>query len=335
MLWRETEGDADFRTRAFAGLRRFQGAARPQHERPVAIAASVGRVRLLHYEPLSAADAQKPPVLFVPSLINAPDVLDMSPDNSLLRFLCAQGHDVYQVDWGNPAEGDRDQDIGRYVTDLLLPLIAALPRPPIMVGYCLGGTIAIAAAALAPCAALATIAAPWCFDAYPQGFRDQTHQAWALAEPACRQLGVMPMEVLQAGFWSLDPRRTIEKYAIFADMAQDDPGHDSFLLLEDWVNEGAPLTYAAGHELIERFYAADIPGSGQWIVGGQTIDPAALPCPTLAISSTRDRIVPHDARPPATERISLDLGHVGMVVGRSARQKLWEPLSAWLSAQGG
>ncbi|HEX7821456.1 MAG TPA: alpha/beta hydrolase [Sphingobium sp.] len=307
------------------------------------VAATQGRVRLLHYEALSGHGASREangetgrsPVLFIPSLINAPDVLDMSPDNSLLRFLTAQGHDIYQIDWGTPAEEDRDQDIGRYVTDLLLPLVAALPAPPIMVGYCLGGTIAIAAAALAPCAALATIATPWYFDAYPQSFRDQTHAAWDAAEPACRQLGVMPMEVLQAGFWSLDPRRTIEKYARFADMAADDPGHDSFLLLEDWVNEGAPMTLAAGHDLIRHFYGADIPGTGQWIVGGKTIDAGALPCPTLAISSTRDSIVPHDARPPATERISLDLGHVGMVVGRSAREKLWEPLAAWLLAHGG
>lgn len=296
------------------------------------VVATQGRVQLLHYEPLLGDTGDRTPILFIPSLINAPDVLDMSPDNSLLRFLTAAGHNIYQIDWGAPTDVDRDQDMAAYVTQFLLPLIAALPGPPVLVGYCLGGTLAIAAAALTSCPALATIAAPWHFGAYPQSFRDQTHQAWALAEPACQQLGVMPMEVLQAGFWSLAPRRTIEKYARFADMAADDPGHDSFLLLEDWVNEGAPMTLSAGRDLIEHFYGRDMPGKGEWHVGGQAIDAAALPCPTLAISSTRDTIVPFDARPPAMEQIALDLGHVGMVVGRSARAKLWEPLSAWLSA---
>ncbi len=299
------------------------------------VVATQGRARLLHYEALSAQASGRAPIIFIPSLINTPDVLDMSPNNSLLRFLTAAGHDIYQIDWGSPTTDDRDQDIGGYVTQLLLPLIAALPHAPVLVGYCLGGTMAIAAAALAPCIALATIATPWHFNAYPQSFRDQTHQAWTVAEQACRQLGVMPMEVLQTGFWSLDPRRTIEKYARFADKTDGDPGHDGFLLLEDWVNEGAPMTFAAGHELIENFYGADIPGSGQWSVGGQVIDPATLPFPTLAISSTRDSIVPHEARPRATDRISIDLGHVGMVVGRLARPMLWEPLSAWLSANGG
>ncbi|MFT3966867.1 MAG: alpha/beta hydrolase [Sphingobium sp.] len=333
ILWRETEGDPAFRERAFAGLRRFQRAARPQHARPVRTIANQGRAQLLHYE--ATDPAKRLPVLFVPSLINAPDVLDISPENSLLRYLAGRGHDIHQVDWGYPANEDRDQDIAAHVTELLLPLMARFDRPPIVIGYCLGGTIAIGGASLAPCAALATIAAPWHFGAYPETFRDQTHQAWTVAEPVCRNLGVMPMEVLQQGFWSLDPRRTIEKYAAFADMAEDDRGYGAFLLLEDWVNEGAPLTLAAGHELIENFYGADIPGKGRWEVGGRIIDPAALPFPTLTVSSSADQIVPAAARPPASDQRILDLGHVGMIVGRSAPEKLWAPLSEWIAANGG
>jgi len=333
-LWRETEDDPPLRERAFAGLRRFQRAARPQHERPVETAATRGRARLLHYEAITGA-AGRAPVLFIPSLINAPDVLDIAPDNSLLRFLSGQGHDIFQIDWGYPGEEDRDQDVAAHVTQILLPLIATLPRPPILAGYCLGGTMAVAAAALTDCAALATIAAPWHFSAYPEDFRNQTHGAWTAAEPVCRDLGVMPMEVLQQGFWSLDPRRTIKKYAAFADMAEDDPRHDGFLLLEDWVNEGAPLTLAAGHDLIENFYGADIPGNGLWEVGGRRIDPTALSSPTLAIASSTDRIVPGKARPPADEERILRLGHVGMIVGHTAREQLWEPLSEWLTARGG
>lgn len=273
-------------------------------------------------------------MLFIPSLINAPDVLDLAPDNSLLRFLSDAGHDVYQIDWGCPAPEDRDQDIGGHVTQLLLPLIASLPRPPALVGYCLGGTMAIAAAILAPCRALATIAAPWRFDAYPDSFRDNTRQTWTAAQPMCRDLGLMPMEILQQGFWSLDPRRTIEKYAAFADMAADDRRHDGFLLVEDWVNEGAPLTYAAGRDLIEHFYGANWPGSGQWTIKGKVIDPASHAGPSLAIASVTDRIVPGEARPPADQEILLQLGHVGMIVGRAAPDALWKPLSAWLKAQG-
>lgn len=241
---------------------------------------------------------------------------------------------MYQVDWGSPEAVDRNQDVASHVTEILLPLLKHLPDAPVLVGYCLGGTMAIAAASLMPCAALATIAAPWYFDAYPEEFRGQTGSTWQANKAACDRLGLMPMEVLQGGFWSLDPRRTIAKYADFADLPEEDPRFQSFLLLEDWVNEGAPLTFGAGRELVEQFYGANAPGTGQWRVGEQIIDPGALTCPSLAIASTTDQLVPFGATPPATDSLSLDLGHVGMVVGRSAPDRLWKPLSAWLSGQG-
>jgi polyhydroxyalkanoate synthase len=293
-----------------------------------------GRAQLIHYEAQFVAAPPLAPVMFIPSLINAPDILDLTPDNSLLRYLAAQGHDVYQVDWGTPDEADRGQTIGDHVTDILLPLIATLPAPPILVGYCLGGTMALAAASLVPSAGLATLAAPWDFDAYPKSFRDNTRDAWAAAQPMCDQLGVMPMEILQTGFWSLDPRRTIGKYSDFADLAEDDPRYFAFLHVEDWVNEGAPLTYAAGHDLIENFYGNNMTADGNWRVGGVAINPEAIRCSTLAISSSTDRIVPHASRPSANESLTLDLGHVGMVIGRAAPEKLWRPLSQWLRANG-
>jgi polyhydroxyalkanoate synthase len=334
ILWRETEGDHGLRTRAFAGLRRFQRAARQKPPGAKRCIATQGRAKLIQFEAVPAENGPARPVVFVPSLINPPDVLDLAPDNSMLRFLAAQGHQVYQIDWSEPAAQDRDQDIAGHVTELLLPLLATLPEAPVLVGYCLGGTMAIAAASLMPCAALATIAAPWHFDGYPEEFRTQTGETWRASQPACDRLGLMPMEVLQGGFWSLDPLKTIAKYADFANLPEDDPRYQAFLRLEDWVNEGAPLTYAAGRELIEQFYGANIPGTGQWQVGGQIIDPATLRCPSLAIASTTDRLVPYAATPSATVALSLDLGHVGMVVGRSAPDRLWKPLSIWLSSHG-
>lgn len=334
ILWRETQGDPGFRKRAFAGLRRFQTVARQTPANVKRCVAEQGRAKLLQIEAVSPVRQRGRPVIFIPSLINPPDVLDLAPDNSLLRFLVSQGHKVYQIDWGTPGPADRDQDVAAHVTELLLPLVERFSDGPVFVGYCLGGTMAIAAASLMSCGALATIAAPWYFDAYPEEFRTQTTTTWQANQSACDRLGLMPMEVLQGGFWSLDPRRTIAKYADFADLSEGDPKFQSFLLLEDWVNEGAPLTYAAGHELIEQFYGANFPGNGRWRVGGRIIDPGALSCPSLAIASTTDRLVPYGATPPATEGLSLDLGHVGMVVGRAAPDRLWKPLSAWLSEQG-
>lgn len=253
----------------------------------------------------------------------------------MLRHMGAAGHDAYLVDWGAPRVQDAGLGLDRHVTDRLLPLLAALPRPPILVGYCLGGSLVLGAAALRPFPAVATIAAPWRFDGFPQPDRDLVTGLWARAKATCERLGYVPMEVLQSGFWAMDPARTIRKYAAFADAASGSDAERAFLAVEDWANGGAPLTYAAGRDLFESFYAANVTGSDGWRIEGRAVDPAALRCPTLSIISTSDRIVPAAAGPSLAEERSLSLGHVGMVVGGRARDLLWRPLSQWLSSNGG
>jgi polyhydroxyalkanoate synthase len=149
---------------------------------------------------------------------------------------------------------------------------------------------------------------------------------WQNARPTADALGLLPMEVLQSAFWSLDPARTVSKFEAFAALPPASVEARMFVTMEDWANDGPPLPQAAARELFENFFLADSPGRGAWIA-----DPAALLCPLLNIVSTTDRIVPAATAPSPGELIALAQGHVGMVVGRRARELLWEPLSAWLS----
>jgi polyhydroxyalkanoate synthase len=331
ILWRETQGDADLRRRALAGLRAYQHATRPAAPSPARCIAQAGAARLLRY----GTEKGGFPVVFIPSLINPPHVLDLSERRSLLRHMAAAGHDAYLVDWGTPGAHDAALALDGHVTERLLPLLATLPTPPILVGYCLGGSLALGAAAVMSPAAVATIAAPWRFDRFQQADRDLIAKLWRDARPICERLGYVPMEVLQSGFWAMDPARTIRKFAAFADMEPGSDAERAFLAVEDWANEGAPLTFAAGCDLFERFYAGNAPGEGAWKVGDRSVNPADLDCPTLSIVSTTDRIVPAAAGPALADERRLTLGHVGMVVSARARDMLWEPLSLWLSSQGG
>ncbi|MEJ7925151.1 alpha/beta hydrolase [Sphingobium sp. AN641] len=319
------------RRRAFQGLRRYQEAARPAPPPAASVYAAHGSARLLRH----GADGDAAPVVFIPSLINPPQVLDIAEGRSLLRGMSAAGHDAYLVDWGTPHLDAPALDLAGHITGRLMPLLAGLPAPPILVGYCLGGTLALGAAHCMDVRAVATIAAPWNFDGFPNADREQIAALWAQSRAVCGQIGFVPMEVLQSGFWALDPARTVRKYAAFADMPPGSDKERAFLTVEDWANGGPPLTYPAGAQLFDHFYAADITGNGLWVIDGQAVDPAALPCPTFSISSSTDRIVPACAGPPLAEQLTLDMGHVGMILGGSAPELLWKPLSAWLSRHGG
>jgi len=272
-----------------------------------------------------------PAILFVPSLINPPDVLDIDPERSLLRWLATQGLRPLLLDWGSPLPEERELNVAGHVETMLLPLIDAIGTPISLVGYCLGGTMAIAAAALRPIAALALIATPWRFADYPDSTREALADLWRTAEPATDALGVLPMEILQAAFWRLDPKRTIAKYEAHGLRDPADPQSQAFVRLEDWANDGPPLTRGAARELFLDLFADDTPGKGKWQVGGTNIDPQALTMPVLEIASTVDRIVPAATTPGVGERHDLELGHVGMIVGSRAKQSLWEPLAEWLS----
>jgi len=325
LLRSETAASPKRMAAALAGLKAYQKAERAPVISPAPIAAEAGRAKLIDY------GGDGPAAIFVPSLINPPTILDLAKDNSLLRWLSEQGVHPYLVDWGTPMPEEAALTVGGHVERLLLPLIDSLKEPAHLIGYCLGGTMATAAATLRPSLSLVTMAAPWRFDGFPDEARDGLKQLWNSVEPTARELGALPMEVLQTGFWKLDPARTVGKFEMFGRL---DPASDkarAFIALEDWANDGPPLSYGAGRELVEDLFCGNVTGKGRWIVGGQSVDPAALSCPTLDIISSSDRIVPEATAARVGDVITLSQGHVGMVVGGRGRTALWEPLALWLS----
>ncbi len=324
ILRSETAASPPRRAAALAGLARYQQAPRIPRAKTLPLAAQAGRARLRDYGGAGR------PVVLIPSLINPPLVLDLSSDKSLAAWIRSQGFRPLLVDWGEPSPNDRDQDVTAHVEQLLLPMLRSLGERPTLVGYCLGGSIAIAAAAALPPAGLALIATPWRFSQFESAQRETIAGLWAAARPACEALGLVPMEVLQAGFWQLDPSRTIAKFEALAEASPAELA--AFVALEDWANAGAPLTLAAGRQMFERFFGADDPGLGEWRVEGRPVDPHALTCPVIDFVSRRDRIVPAASSAGLPDRHELDAGHVGMVVGSRARDQLWRPLTDWLSA---
>src|SRR3954452_12397543 len=141
---------------ALDGLRKYQEAERPAPPAPMPARACVQGAALRDY---SSAGAAAPPILFVPSLINPPNVLDMG-ERSLLRWLAERGRRVLLLDWGWPGADRRGVSGAGHGEQILLPLMDRIGEPADLVGYCLGGTMALAAARAGAARSVATIAAP-------------------------------------------------------------------------------------------------------------------------------------------------------------------------------
>ena len=301
-----------------------------------------GGSRLLDYAPAAAPGAL--PVLFVPSLINRAYVLDLAPGHSMLRWLATQGVRPLLLDWGWPGAVERGFTLTDYVAGRLERALTAASRiaggPTVLAGYCMGGTLAVAAAARRPdlVRALALLAAPWDFHAEGAERAKQAAASVALLEPAFGFNATLPIDLIQAMFALLDPTGVADKYRAFVRLPPDSDRARLFVALEDWLNDGVPLAAPVARECLAGWYGANTPAAGQWRIAGLAVDPAAIAMPAFVAVPGRDRIVPPaSARPLAALIAGATLhepaaGHIGMAAGSAAERALWQPLREWLSA---
>ena len=306
---------------------------------------SEGNTRLLDYGATHRAARARGAraVLVVPSLINRWEVLDLTQEKSLLRAMAAAGLRPYLVDWGTPNADERRFDTTAYVARLeraLAFVTKRARRAPAVMGYCMGGTLTVALAARQPrrVAGLALLAAPWDFHADRTGHAFLLSAGPMLARVA-DQVGELPVDILQTLFWSLDPWLAMKKFGRFLGMDQQSASAREFVLLEDWLNEGAPLAGPTARECLVGWYGDNQPGTGQWTVGGRRIVPSKIGVPSLVMIPSGDRIVPPLSAAALAEpgrglrrvtRLDLPLGHIGMVVSGRARDLCWTPLIGWL-----
>ena len=292
-----------------------------------------GGSRLLDY------GGDGPTVLVVPSLVNRAHVLDLLAERSMLRWLAASGIRTLLLDWGWP-EQERAWTLTDYVAGRLERAVEWIDRPLTLVGYCMGGLLALAAALRRPrpVLGLALLATPWDFCAGDAAGAAAVGASLPWLEPLMAATGTLPVDALQ-GLLALPTLDAVaERFRAFGAGPQTGRRARAFVALEDWLADGVPLAAAVAREALGGWYGHNTAARGEWRVAGAVVDPARVACPAFVAIPDADQVVP-PASALALARALPDAvvhrpraGHVGMVAGTRAEAELWRPLRAWVGS---
>ncbi|MSQ12273.1 MAG: hypothetical protein EXR48_06260 [Dehalococcoidia bacterium] len=306
------------------------------------------KTRLFHYFPLKEPTRAEP-VLIVPWIgISRPYVLDLLPDSSLTRALCAQGYHTYLLDWGEA--GDEDADVGfeECSLDFLPRAVKKVLRHSgstqlSMIAVCLGVPITVSYLALTPGAPVRNLVAmvgPMDFD------QAGLFKAWVghptfPAEALSKAWGGIPTSAMGLGFKLLRPLGDIAAYANLV-WNLDNPNYlPTFQALNDWSNEFIQMPGAFFHQLATDLYRDNLLMKRQFRVGGRLVDPSALRMPLLVVGAAQDHIAPAASVKPLLDLVSskdkeyveLPGGHISVFAGRRASQVLFPKVNDWLTAR--
>ena len=302
-LLRGAEHFIDDWERAVAG-KPPAGAERYQVGRDVAV--TPGKVilrnrliELIQYAPATETVFAEP-VLIVPAWIMKYYILDLSPHDSLVKYLVARGHTVFMISWRNPTSEDRDLRLDDYrrlgILAALDAIGAVVPERAVHgVGYCLGGTLlAMAAAALARkddprFASLSLLAAQIDFRhggelmlfindsqvdyleslMWDQGYLD-THQ----------MAGAFQLLRSNDLIWS----RLVQDYMLGKRRGMSD--------LMAWNTDLTRMPYAMHSEYLRRFFLDNDLAGGRYEVEGRPVAISDIRAPVFAVGTTKDHVAP-------------------------------------------
>jgi len=238
------------------------------------------------------------PILIVPSWIMKYYILDLSPGNSLVRYLVEQGHTVFIVSWKNPDAADRDLGMDDYLIAGVMAALdtvnAVVPNQRVQaLGYCLGGTLlAIAAAFMARehdkrLASLTLLASETDFTEPGELslFIDKTQLD--LVDSAMDRKGYLDGKQMAAAFALLNSRelvwtRRVHDYLL----GRSQPVSD----LAAWNLDATRMPYRQHSDYLHQLYLNNDLAEGRYQVDGQSVSLADIRVPVFALGTLRNTV---------------------------------------------
>jgi polyhydroxyalkanoate synthase subunit PhaC len=256
-------------------------------------------IELIQYEP-STAKVYAEPILIVPACIMKYYILDLSPKNSMVKYLVNQGHTVFIISWLNPDSKDRNLRMEDYISLGILDAIEAInnivPQQKIhAVGYCLGGTMLILAATLMAKRKADQLKTLTLFAAQID-FKDAGELMLFIDESQITYLedimsekGYLDGSQMAGTFSMLQAVDLIwSKNVLDYQLGKRRPIND----LMAWDYDTTRLPYTMHSEYLRKLFLNNDLVEGRYRIDGMTLSLKDIDCPIFAVSALRDHVAP-------------------------------------------
>lgn len=299
------------------------------------------------------------PLILIPALGIHSWTFDIMPTRSMVRYLMARGHQVYLIDWGAPSQSERDLDLNSYVNHWMPQAVAAVKEHADatqvnLVGYCMGGLLALlylGGHPDAPVRSIATIASPVNF--HKSGLFG--HIAASVSRPVLKvnewfrfhvdpldsRLFHIPGRLVSLGFKLTNPPGVVSAYLDLVRHSSDRDYVTEHMTMGQWFNDMVDYPGATVREVIAKMLIGNDMAAGKIQIGDALVHFDAITQDLMALAGKTDNIctlaaardIMHLTRSQEKRFEVVPGGHAGVFAGSRAPANTWRIIADWLAVR--